>query len=304
MTHKIWDVIIVGGGPAGRSAAVVLARCNRTVLIIDEGQQRNSRSQGIHAFITRDSMLPAEFLQASDEELLKYDVQFRHARVITARSLEDKGFQLTDNKRGHHVCRRILLATGVTDVIPDIPGMQELWGCSVFHCPFCDGWEAKHKSIGVYSNSTNGYGMALTLRRLTGTVTLFTDGARYLSPRQRADLAANRIAVISKRIERLEYEGFTLKQVILKHGEAIDCDVLFVNEGHTVNSDLLQQLNCDCTRKGAAVTNRKQQTNIAGVYVAGDASYDMHMVVVAAAEGTKAGVAIHNDLQKVDNVMD
>ena len=300
MKAKVWDVVIVGGGPAGRSAAIVLARCNRSVLVIDEGKYRNSRSQGIRNFITRDDMLPADFAHSSASELRKYGVRFKKARGESARSLKHKGFELTDNKDAEHLCRRVLLATGVSDNIPTVPGMQELWGSSVFHCPYCDGWEARNKIVGVYSCHVNGYGMALTLRRLSRNVILFTDGSRNLNPRQRGDLEANRVTVVSKRIEKLEHTNERLTGVRLRSGEIVNCDAIFTNEGNKVNADLLAQLNCDCTKKGAAITNRKQQTSVPGVYVAGDASYDMHFVVLAAAEGVKAAVAIHNDLQKTD----
>lgn len=303
MKHTIWDVVIVGGGPAGRSAAIVLARCNRKVLIIDEGKQRNIKSNGIRNLVTRDDMAPGHFIDVSGKELAKYGVQFKKSRALKVRKLKDKGFEITDNRQGTYLCRRLLLATGVTDNIPGIPGFEELWGISVFHCPFCDGWEAKGKAIGVYAHKHNGYGLALTLSRLSDKLIVFTNGTRNLSPKQRANLSAHKIRVVSTRITGLKQARGKLSQVLLANGEAIDCDVLFVNDGHHVNAELLRQLDCNCTKKGAAITNKKQETNIPGVYVAGDASYDMHFVVVAAAEGVKAAVAIHNDLVKTDNLI-
>lgn len=302
MKEKIWDVVIVGGGPAGCSAAIVLARSNRSVIIIDEGRQRNLKSHGMHNFLTRDGILPPEYLSHAQTELGQYGVSRVRSRVISAQKLADKGFKLIDNNNDTYLCRRVLLATGVTDEIPDIPGMQELWGCSVFHCPYCDGWEYKDKTIGLYANKLNGYGMTLLLRQLSCNIILFTDGARYLRPKQRVHLESCKIQVISTRVQQLLYEDNKITHVALKDGSQVTCDALFVNHGHRVNDELLKQLGCNCTKKGAALVNRQQQTNVRGVYVAGDASFDMHFVVVAAAEGTKAAVAIHNDLLNTDNL--
>lgn len=301
--QKIWDVIIIGGGPAGSSAAITLARCKRRVLVIDEGKYRNIHSQGMHNFITRDDIVPADFHKHARQELDKYGVTFKKARAVSARAVKDKGFEIIDSKKDVYLCRRLLLATGVTDNIPDIPGFRQLWGRAVFHCPFCDGWECCERTVGIYAHKLNGYGMSLALKQLTGKVILFTDGARYLKPIQKLNLDARKITVIAKKLRQLIYSDHKLTHVELQTGELVPCDAMFVNNGHRVNSELLEQLNCNCTTKGAAITNRQQQTSIPGVYVAGDASFDMHMVVVAAAEGVKAAVAIHNDLIKTDSII-
>jgi thioredoxin reductase len=298
---NLYDVVIIGGGPAGCSAAVVLARSGRSTLILDEGKQRNLSSRGMHNYLTRDGIAPAEYLKIAHEELKHYQVGLIKTTATDIAKLEDKGFKITDQDNNIYLCRRVLLATGVTDNIPNIPGMKELWGCSVHHCHYCDGYECADNIIGVYSKNYNGYGMAMALRHISNRVILFTDGSRYLKPKQRLHLEGLKIEVVSKRITQLVYTDKTLTHVELQNGEQIECQSLFVNHGHRVNSTLLEKLNCNCTKKGAAVTNRKQETNIKGLYVAGDASYDMHFVVVAAAEGVKAAVAIHNDLLHTAN---
>ena len=302
MKHDIYDVIIVGGGPAGCNAAMVLARSRRTVLIIDEGKHRNQLSQGIHNYLTRDGVKPGEYLELAYKEMADYHIPIIRTRAIKARQLEQKGFEITDNTGTIYLCRRLLLATGVTDKIPDIPGIQELWGCCVHHCPFCDGWECRDKVIALYSRNVNGYGMAMALQHLSKEVILFTDGRSYLKTKQRSHLQALNIRVISRRVKELLYDNKQLHHIALQNGEQVPCDVLFVNHGHHVNSELLEQLDCRRTKLGAAITNKQQQTSIPGVYVAGDASFDMHFVVVAAAEGAKAAVAIHSDLLNTDNL--
>jgi len=300
LKEKLWDVVVIGGGPAGLSAAMVLSRSRRSVLVLDEGRQRNRRSQGLHNFLTRDGILPLDFLALAHEELSRYPVSFVKSRAVKA-TKDYKRFVITDDSGKDHVAKRILLATGVTDNIPSIPGMEELWGCAVFHCPFCDGFECKETHVGLYSHRHNGFGMAIALSHLSKKVSLFTDGAFYLKPAQKEQLSKKGIEVYTRKIARLIHTSETLQGVELTDGRKISCTSMFTNHGLQVNRTLLDQLGCRSTKKGAAITNRRQQTNIPGVYVAGDASIDMHFVVVASAEGVKAAVAIHNDLIQEEN---
>ena len=295
-SSQVWDAIIVGGGPAGVSAATVLARSRRRVLIIDDGHQRNLRSHGLHNFITRDGILPKDFLKIAYEELTHYPVDIINQRIVDAIKEPNDNFLLKDKNGKQYSCKRLLLATGVSDKIPDIPGMKELWGSSVFHCPFCDGYECMVSQIGMYAKNISGYGMALFLKRLCKKVILFTDGADYLKPIQKARLEKNKIEIVSEKISHLVSKDNKLEAVALESGKNLPINSMFTHEGYKVKGHLLEKLGCRCTRKGVAITNRYQESNVKGVYVAGDASFDMHFVIVAAAEGVKAGVAIHNSL--------
>ena len=298
---QIWDVIIAGGGPAGSAAAIVLARMRRKVLLIDEGNPRNKLSRGMHNYLSRDGILPADFLNIVHKELAAYNIIHIAARAVTAEKNANDLFALTDSNGQTHTGKKLLLATGVTDIIPDIPGMQQLWGNGVYHCPYCDGFELCDKNIGLYARRYNGYGMALSLRHLTRNLILFTDGSGSLKKTQAAILRSQGIQVITSRITELHCDEQQLTCVVLKNGERIPCDAVFTHHGHKVNNDLLLQLGARCTIKGAAITNRRQQSSIPGLYVAGDAAIDMHFVAVAAAEGTKAAVAIHDDLMHEEN---
>ncbi len=299
----IWDVIIVGAGPAGSSAAMVLARMRRKVLIIDDGQPRNQLSHGMHNYLSRDGALPSEFLRMAHKELEAYGIQHICARALSARRLGDHGFEVSDNRGERHLSKRLLLATGVSDTVPDIPGMQEMWGKGVYHCPFCDGYELCDKNIGLYAKRYNGFGMAMALKQLSTSVTLFTDGRGYLTAEQRRQLEGRGIKVISTKVARLSCSNDRLTCVTLQDGNDVPCDAVFVHNGHRVNNEILVQLGARMSSKGAAITNRKQQCSIPGLYVAGDAAIDMHFVVVAAAEGAKAGVTVHDDLLHAENLI-
>lgn len=293
---NIWDVIIVGAGPAGTNAAMVLARMRRKVLIIDNGKPRNSRSQGMHNYLTRDGILPAEYLKLAHNELSTYGVKHICADACTTKALGSHGFEIRDSNDETHLAKRLLIATGVTDNVPDVPGMKELWGRGVYHCPFCDGFELCDKNIGLYARSFNGFGMAMALLQLSKSVTLFTDGRGYLSAGQYSQLAARGITVVRTKLSGLSCTDDKLTCVTLKDGGSVPCDAVFVHHGHKVNNALLIQLGARMTAKGAAITTRKQSCSVPGLYVAGDAAIDMHFVIVAAAEGAKAAVAIHDDL--------
>ncbi len=298
---QVWDVIIVGAGPAGSAAAMVLARMRRTVLIIDDGEPRNKLSHGMHNYLSRDGELPGNFLKMAHAELVRYKIAHIASRAITAKKLENDLFEVKDAQGKAYQAHRLLIATGVTDKIPDILGMKELWGSGVYHCPYCDGFELCDKKIGLYAQKFNGYGMALSLRHLTQELTLFTDGAGYLRKSQIAQLASKDIRVVTKKIQELTRSDNSLTCITFKDGTSTPCDAVFVHHGHRVNNELLLQLGARVSNKGAAITNRKQECSIPNLYVAGDAAIDMHFVAVAAAEGTKAAVAIHDSLMQAEN---
>jgi thioredoxin reductase len=295
---NIYDVIIAGGGPAGLNAAVVLGRCRRKVLLFDTGLQRNRRSHGMHNYLTRDDILPSEFIKYSRKEALKYGVIFRETEIVTAKKTGNSLFALYTADKKIFYSKKIVVATGLRDLIPALEGIEEFYGRSVFHCPYCDGWEVKDKRIALYAKNKNGLDLALSLKTWSNDVSFFTDGRNYLTDNEIKLLQAYNIPLITARVRRLEGRNGKLKSVVMKDNSRHDCDALFFVNGYTQQCDLVKGLGCLINNKGVAVTNRLQETNISGVYVAGDAARDMHFVVVAAAEGARAAVTINKQLQK------
>jgi len=295
---EIQDCIIIGGGPAGLNAAVVLGRCRRKVLLFDTGEHRNRWSHGMHNYLTRDDILPADFLELCHKELMKYSVQVLRQRIVHGRKKEDGIFVVRDEKGRTYEAKKLLVATGLSDNLPQVEGFAAFYGKSVFHCPYCDGWEVRDRKIGIYARNKEGWELALALRGWTNQVTLYTDGRNKVKPEQKKQLDANEIPVIVTPIQRLEGHNGQLERIVFKNGETRDCDAMFFVNGFTQQCNLAETFGCELNRKGVVVTNRFQQTNIEGLYVAGDAAKDMHFVVVAAAEGAKAGVIINKELQK------
>lgn len=297
----IYDVIIVGGGPAGLNAAVVLGRCKRKVLLFDSGKYRNARSSGMHNYLTRDGVLPREFLELARHEVLSVGVTIRQEEIMGIIKTSDNLFQATGQNDETFIARKLLLATGLRDQLPDLPDIDSYYGTSVHHCPYCDGWEERDKKLVLYSKHVNGFGMALALRTWSDHITLVTDGGRYLSAKQKSSLNHYKIQTITTPVRSLQGSDGRLKSITFRNGQILECDTMFFSDNYQQQYAFIKDIHCTLNSKGVVRTNSRQETNVEGVYVAGDASRDMHMVVVAAAEGAKAGVVINKALQLEQN---
>ncbi|HEY8388381.1 MAG TPA: NAD(P)/FAD-dependent oxidoreductase, partial [Parasegetibacter sp.] len=254
-------------------------------------------------YLTRDDINPHELLEISRHEIKKYGTQLVQSEVIKATRIETEKndgshFIVTDKEQNIYKCKRLLVATGLTDYLPEIQGFDDLYGKSIFHCPYCDAWEVRNKVIGVYAKNKNGFGLAMNMLSWSNQVILFTDGRKYLRDHHRRTLEKYRVSINSDKISRLIGEKGKLKYIEFMNGKTQTCDALFFVNGFKQHCSIVTDLNCRLTSKGVVLSNKLQQTSVPGLYVAGDASKDMQFVVVAAAEGAKAAVAIHMDLQK------
>ena len=298
-----YDVAIVGAGPAGLSAALVLGRCLRNVIICDSGSPRNATSHALHAFLTRDGIKPSEFLNIGREQLSIYkNVRYRSIEVVDAAHSE-RGFTLKLSDSSTISCTKLLLATGVKDILPEIDGITPLYGTSVFHCPYCDGWEMRNKNLAVYGPKETGIGLALELTLWSKHVVLCTDNRWNPSTENRQRLDRHKIALREERIVRFTESAGALKQVEFTDGAPLNCDGLFFSTGNYQRSPLAERLGCEFTDEGAVKTGDYETTNIPGLYVAGDASRLVQLAIVAAAEGAKAAFAINQELLKAELAM-
>jgi thioredoxin reductase len=297
----MYDVVIVGAGPAGLSAALMLGRCRRSVLLCDTGRPRNAASNSLNAYLTRDGIRPAEFLALARQELVKYEtVELRPVGVVDAECRDDKRFAVTlaSGERVH--ARKLLLATGVVDNVPAIEGFRELYGRSVFHCPYCDGWEIRDQAIAIYGRGERGYGLSLELTTWSTDLVLCTDGPSEIDDQCRERLQRNGITLRDERIARLEGTDGILEHVVFQTGECLPRRALFFTTGQFQRSDLSIRLGCEFNEKGTVRTGKYETTHLEGLYVAGDASRAVQWVVVAASEGAEAAFAINTDLTKED----
>lgn len=293
----MYDVMIIGGGPAGLSAAMVLGRCRRKVILFDTGKPRNRWSDSMNGFLTRDGINPADFLEIARTELKEYGIEVIH-HEITCIDHSAEGFLATDENQQTYRSKKLLLATGLKDRVPNIPGIADMYGKSVHHCPYCDGWESQNKPLAVYGRNQQGFGLALSLKTWSDNVMLFTDGTNKLTGPQVSQLQRNGIQINLKKIARVHGKNGQLETIELADGSLEKREAMFFNTGTEQQSRIGEMLGCEFTSKGVVKTRKLQQTNIKGIFVAGDAARDVQLVIVAAAEGTKAAVAINMELQQ------
>jgi thioredoxin reductase len=296
----MYDVIVVGAGPAGLSAALILGRARRRVLVCDSGHPRNAASRAMHGYLSRDGMPPREFLATARQQLRQYDtVEVRDVEVRSAACRPDARFHVALADGSEHASRKLLLATGVVDNLPPIPGFRELYGVSVFHCPYCDGWEVRDRPLAIYGRGARGLGLSLELTGWSRDLVLCTDGPCGIDEAGLARLARNGIRLREEPVLRLDGAD-RLERVVFESGDPLPRHALFFTTGQTQQSELALGLGCEFNEKGTVRTGKYESTHLPGLYVAGDASRAVQWVVVAAAEGAEAAFAINTDLLQED----
>jgi thioredoxin reductase len=294
VTH---DVCIVGAGPAGLSAALILGRCRRKVVVFDSGKPRNAASRGLHGFITRDGAHPMQLRHLAREELARYPtVEVRDQTVLhVARA--GFGFE-THLEGGERVRSRILLlATGRDDELPPRPGFFELFGKGVYHCPICDGWEHRDQPLAVYGRGEPAFDVAIDLLTWSKDVTWCTDAEGRIGAEHRRRASANGIVLREEEIERLMPgdDGF-LAGILFADGSRIACRALFFVTDTPQKSALPEKLGCRFGPSGGVECDDHAATDVPGLFVAGNVRCGVHLAITAAAEGAEAAIAINDAL--------
>jgi thioredoxin reductase len=293
----MYDVVIVGGGPAGLNAALILGRCRRRVLVCDSGTPRNAASKALHGYLSRDGVAPLELLCIGRKELRPYGIELREAVVVTDVGRSGDAFEVTIEGAGKVRTHAVLLATGIKDELPTIPGLTDCYGITIHHCPYCDGWEHRDKTLAVIGHGAGAAGLALSLKTWTDRVILCTHGPARLNPTHREQLVSRQIAVRERRILQIHHDDGQVRALRLARDETVPCDAIFFSARQSQQCDLPRRLGCEFTRKGTVKTDHLGETCVPGIFVVGDASRDVQFAIVAAAEGAKAGVAINKALQ-------
>jgi thioredoxin reductase len=265
------------------------------VLLCDKGHPRNERSRGLHGYLTRDGIAPLELLRIGREELQQYGIATEPVAVIGV-SRAGAGFDVQLEGGRRVTSQTVLLATGVRDVPPDIPGIAECYGITVHHCPYCDGWETRDKRIAVLAAGATPVGLALSLKTWSQRIVVATHGLSIRAAHRR-QLAQECIPVYDGRVARIDHENGHARQLVFESGETLPCDSIFFAAPQAPQSDLARNIGCEFTHRGTVKTDLLGHTCVPGLYVAGDASRDVQFAIVAAAEGAKAGVAINKALQ-------
>jgi thioredoxin reductase len=295
-----WDTIVVGAGPAGLSAALILGRCRRRVLVYDDDSARNRVSRGIHGFVGHDGIPPHEFRRRALAELAAYGVDVRAARVVEVTQI-DGGFEVRASSGGSESARKLLLATGIEDELPDLPGARALYGRGLFPCAYCDGWEFRDRRLGAYAWGPSAAEFALALTTWSRDIVLFTDGKALPADAELARLERYSISLRHERVSAFAGGQAGLEAVVLESGERVPRDAIFLHSGQELAAPALAAtLGCEFEPGGPVRTFEKQTTNVPGLYLAGDAAHDVKFAIIAAAHGARAAHEINQALRQED----
>ncbi len=297
MIHgKDFDVIIIGGSYAGLSAAMSLGRSLRHVLVIDSGLPCNAPTPHSHNFITHDGEVPLVIANKAKLQVLQYEtVQFLSA-LATAVQKTDLGFVVGVSSGDVFHTRKIVFATGLKDIIPDIKGFAACWGKSVLHCPYCHGYEVKHEKTGIIANGDMGFEFARLISNWTSQLILFTNGKAGLSKEQFEKLNEHRVPVIETAIDSIEHAGGRIENIVLADGSRHSLSALYARPAFTQHCPLPEELGCELTEMGLLKIDIFQRTTIKSVYACGDNSSPARSVSMAVAAGTMAGASLNKEL--------
>jgi thioredoxin reductase (NADPH) len=297
-----YDVIVIGGGAAGLSGALALVRSRRSVLVIDDGTPRNAPADGVHNYLSRDGVPPSALYALGRDEVIGYGGEFVTGTVTSARRDDDFTVELADGTS--YQARRLLVTTGLVDVLPDVEGLAERWGKDVLHCPYCHGWEVRDQAIGVLATSPMGLHQVQLFRQLSDNVTLFLHTAPDPTDVQWEELAARGISVVQGKVAQVEVADDKLTGVRLESGKVIPLQALAVQTTLRARADFLADLGVEATVLeangvliGTAVpVDGMGATKVPGVFAAGNLTDPKAQVMPSAAAGLMTGAGLNMDL--------
>lgn len=297
MSSTDYEVVIIGAGPAGLSAGLVLGRCLRKVLICDNQDYRNQFSSHINGYLTRDGISPKQFREIAHQELKKYtNIEFIYCNVTDIKK-QNGIFNIIFDNKDPVSAHKVLLAIGRRDNWPSLEGAQELYGKSIFHCPYCDGWEWKQKALAVFSQGDKGADYALLLKQWSQDVCYFTNGPSQLSQEKQDLLKKHHIPIYEQPILRLESHNGKLTKIVLKDS-IVDREVIFFNTDSYEHFELIKKIQCELDQDNKIIHEKLELTKQKGIFVAGDVCHDVYQAISSAGQGTQAAIYINDSLVK------
>lgn len=295
---EVLDVCIIGAGPAGLNAALVLGRCRRRVLVLDSGKPRNGASRALHGFLSRDGTPPLQLRELGRRELEAYpSVVLRENVEVMEAHRREQAFELVLADGERVVARFLLLATGRIDLLPGKPGFRDYYGRGIYHCPYCDGWENRDRALVAYGSGERAYELALGLLVWSRNVTLCTDGPPELTNDQREKLHACEVPVIEHNVLAVRGdESGEARALVFEGRDELRCDAIFFCSDCLQKSLLAKELGCELDESGSVTCDGHAATRVPGLFVAGNVRGGVHLAIVAAAEGAEAGMKINDAL--------
>lgn len=297
LPEKEYDVIIVGGSYAGLSAAMALGRALRNILIIDAGKPCNIQTPHSHNFITQDGTKPNEIAEKAKAQVLKYGTIKFHSDIAVSGKKTENGFAIaTQISEEVFTTKKLIFATGVKDIMPDINGFAECWGISVIHCPYCHGYEVKHEKTGILANGDFAFHYAQLIRNWTKELTIFTDGKSTLTQEQTDKISKYGIPILEKEIAQLKHENGYLKQVIFKDNSTFDLKAMYSRPAFEQHCKIPEMLGCELNEQGLLKVDMFHKTTVANIFACGDNASPMRSVANAIATGNIAGAVVNNTM--------
>ncbi len=296
MKHNHFETIIIGGSYAGLSAALALGRSLRKTLIIDNGQPCNRQTPNSHNFLTRDGIPPQEIANKARAEVGQYrTIQF-HQGLATAGVKTDFGFEVTTNDNTTYSTQKLVLATGIRDLLPEIDGMAACWGISVIHCPYCHGYEVRNQKTGILGNGDYGFEFSKMIRHWTEDLTLFTNGISSLLPEQTNLLRQHNIRIVEKQVAQLQQEKGHLQSIVFEDGSKEALKALYTKAPFEQSCSIPIALGCALTEEGYIEVDAMQKTSVPGIYACGDNTTMKRSVANAVAMGNTVGAVLNKEL--------
>ena len=293
---KLFDVIIIGGSYSGLSAAMALGRALKSVLIIDDGKPCNIQTPYSHNFLTNDGKTPVEITALSRKQVSKYgSIQFVNGWAKRGVKIET-GFEIELGSGEKFSGRKLVFATGIKDLLPDIDGVAACWGISVIHCPYCHGYEVKNEKTGILGNGDGGFEFTRLISNWTQDLTLYTNGHSSLSDEQLYKLHQHKIKVVEMEIDRFEHLDGNVQHILFKNGEREPVKAVYAPSPFEQHCKIPESLGCELTEEGYLKIDNFQETSVKGVYATGDNASKMRTVANAVSMGTSAGISISKKL--------
>jgi thioredoxin reductase len=292
-----YDVIIVGGSYSGLAAGMALGRALRKVLIIDSGSPCNEQTPYSHNFLTNDGKAPGEIANLAKEQVGVYDtVGFLNALVVKADIKTKKGFEIEIQTGETFTTKKLVFATGIKDIMPNIQGFADCWGISVLHCPYCHGYEVRHQKTGILANGDIAFEMSSLISNWTDDLTLYTNGKSALAFQQQDKLEKHNINVVETDIENLEHKNGHIQNIIFKDGSKSPLTALYARVPFVQHSTIPQSIGCEITQEGYIKVDPAQKTSVYGVYACGDNTTRIRTVANAVSMGTTTGLMVNKEL--------
>ncbi len=294
--YKHFDIIIIGGSYSGLAAGMALGRALRKVLIIDSGKPCNKQTPHSHNFITQDGKTPKEIALLAKQQVQTYNTVKFFNGLATKGAKTEKGFEISTSSSETFTAKKLIFATGIKDIMPDIAGYAECWGISVIHCPYCHGYEVRNARTGILGNGEYGFEFSVLISNWTKDLTLFTNGTCTLTAEQTAKIKSHRIQIVETEIERLEHIDGHLQKIIFKDGTTSSIKALYARSPFEQHCAIPETLGCELTEEGYIKTDAFQATTVRGIFACGDNTTRMRSVANAVAMGTAAGAMANKEI--------